>query len=206
MNKIVKNLKYQNITISSLPGAGSTTLAKGLVKKLGWQYFSGGDFMRQYAIKKGLFDPENGFHHDATVYDDEFDRKVDYGMRKTLKNEKHNILDSWLSGFMAQNVSGVLKILVYCSDTGVKVDRIANRDRLTIEEAKEHVFERTEKNLNKWKELYADEWRKWVVDKGKVTAEKPIYFWYPELYDIQIDTYSHGREETLNLVLEKLGL
>ncbi len=205
MGKIATNLKYDNITISSLPGAGSTTLAKGLEKKLNWEYFAGGDFMRQYAIKKGLFDPKNGFHHDATVYDDDFDRQVDFGMRKSLKNEKHRILDSWLSGFMAQNIPGVLKILVYCSDDAVKVDRVANRDGLSIKKAKNHIFERQEKNINKWRRLYANEWKKWVVDKGKVSAEKPIYFWYPELYDLEIDTFSHGQKETLDIVLEKLG-
>jgi cytidylate kinase len=47
---------YTNITISGLPGCGSTTLLKGLKEALqfdGWKGFSGGEFMREYAKEKG---------------------------------------------------------------------------------------------------------------------------------------------------------
>jgi cytidylate kinase len=46
--------------------------------------------------------------------------------------------------------------------------------------------------------MYGEEWQKWV-GKDKVD------FYSPELYDLVIDTYSHDREATLNLVLKKLG-
>jgi len=199
------DLKYQNITISGLPAAGSSTLGRALAKTLGWDYFSGGDFMRAYAIKKGLFDKNNHFHHDATVYSDDFDKKVDFGMRQTLKKKKGKILDSWLSGFMAQNIKGVLKVLVYCSDDAIRVDRLVNRDNLTIDEAKKHIFAREEKNLKKWQRMYQEQWQKWVVRKGKVGAKKPIYFWYPAIYDLTIDTFKFSKEETLKKVLDKLG-
>ena len=48
--------QYKNITISGLPGAGSTTLLFRLKKELdfeGWKGFSGGEFMRTYAEEKG---------------------------------------------------------------------------------------------------------------------------------------------------------
>lgn len=49
---------YRNITISGGVGTGTTTLANLLKQKLepmGWKFFNGGEFMRQYAIDKGLF-------------------------------------------------------------------------------------------------------------------------------------------------------
>ena len=95
---------FKNVTISGLPGAGSSTLGKKLAESLSWEYFSGGDFMREYGIKNGLYDPNNAFHHDATIYDDEFDRQVDYMMRSRVSDGKGNILDAWLSGFMVQHV------------------------------------------------------------------------------------------------------
>jgi len=106
-----QNYKYKNVTISGLPGCGSTTLLTLLKKKLhldGWKGFNGGDFMRAYAAEKGLFDPTQNTHHRADVYDDDFDRQVDMGMREKLETEKKWILESWLSGFMAQGVKGVL--------------------------------------------------------------------------------------------------
>lgn len=201
-----KNLKYKNITISGLPGAGSSILGEHLSKVLDWQWFSGGDFMRDYAIKKGLFDKAKSVHHAATVYDDDFDRKIDYGMRQTLTDETGKILESWLSGFVAQQVQGVLKVLVYCSNDDIRVDRLVNRDKISIEEAKKHIFERQEQNLSKWSRIYQKEWNNWVAkDKQPHRLGKYLHFFHTSLYDLVIDTYSHDRKQTLNLVLKKLG-
>ncbi|MDQ3008592.1 MAG: AAA family ATPase [bacterium] len=200
-------LKYKNITISGLPGCGSTTLLNMLreeFKNEGWKGFSGGEFMREYAAEKGLFDDKQGLHHDATTYADEFDRQVDMGMREKLRTEENWILESWLSGFMAQNVEGTLKILMICSADAVRVDRIINRDKVTVEAAKENMLARYNANLAKWSRMYSNEWQEWVVKTGKVDASEPIDFWRPELYDRVIDTYSHNQQQTLELVLNAI--
>lgn len=195
---------YHNITISGLPGAGSTTLLEKLKDKLrldGWRGFNGGEFMRAYAAEKG-FNDEQKLHHAATDYEDDFDRQVDFGMRKKLKKENKWILESWLSGFMAQQVPGVLKILLKCSSDAVKIDRIVNRDQISVQEAKKHLDGRYQKNLNKWKRLYPQQWEEWVVEPGTRSDQAPIDFWHPDLYDLVIDTYSHNERETLGLVLD----
>lgn len=196
--------KYKNVTVSGLPGAGSTTLGKELAQKLGWKYHSGGDFMRQYAIDNGYFDPKQTVHHAATAYPDDFDRKVDYEMRDNLFKKQGFVYESWLSGFLAQGAEKVLKILVYCSDDAVRVDRIANRDGVSIAEAKVHIFDREQKNLEKWIKMYTPEWKKWVVEPGTLGKDEPIYFWRPELYDVKIDTFRLGKEETLEVALQAL--
>ncbi len=201
------NGTYHNITISGLPGCGSTTLLELLKKTLDsdWKGFSGGEFFRQYSIEQGLFDPAtNKFHHDATIYGEELDRKVDYQMRQQLSTEHHWILESWLSGFLAQGVPHVLKVLLTCSDDAVRIDRIVNRDDVGVDEAKKHIHERTAKNLGKWTRLYEKEWNDWVVGAGRAKAGEPIDFWHPALYDVVIDTYSKSREETLETVLKAL--
>ena len=199
------NLAYKNITISGLPGAGSSTLAKTIADKLSWKYFGGGDFMRMYAKKIGTFSGDQKMHHDSRHYDEDFDRKVDYQQRQMVQQEEGNVLDSWLSGFFAQGVPDTLKVLVLCSDDAIRIDRIVNRDDLSIEEAKHHIFDREQTNLNNWSKYYSKEWKQWVIDKGKAGADKRINFWYPQLYDLVLDTYSMGQKETLNAVLEKLG-
>lgn len=198
-------LAYKNVAISGLPGTGSSTLAKTLAEKLGWQYYCGGDFMRQEALKQGIFKANKGLHHDATHYDDDFDRRVDYRVRETAEQSEHNVLEAWISGFMVQGVPGTLKVLVTCSNDAIRIDRIVNRDEVTIEEAKKHVFEREENNLNKWRRMYNKEWQEWVVARNKADKDRPIYFWYPQLYDLVLDTYSLNKEQTLQQVLEKLG-
>jgi CMP/dCMP kinase len=196
---------YTNITISGLPGAGSSTLGKKLAKKLGWKYYCGGDFMRTYAIEKGLFDKNSKNHHSATVYDDDFDRHVDFQARMWLQEKEDQILDAWLSGFMAQEVKGVLKVLVYCSEDAVRVDRIVNRDEVSVEKAKKHIFQRERENLSKWQRMYKKEWHEWVIDKKILSKNDPIYFWDKKLYDLALDTYKLSRKQTLDQVLKVLG-
>jgi cytidylate kinase len=200
-------MKYHNITISGLPGSGSTTLLKRLKEALepsGWQGFSGGEFMRSYAQVKGLFQEKGGLHHDATHYEDDFDRQIDYGMRERLGSEQKWILESWISGFMAQQVPGVLKVLLMCSEDAVRIDRIVNRDQVTVEEAKENIQTRVTNNVTKWRRLYAKEWNEWVVQTGKASSTEEIDFWKPDLYDVVIDTYSTDPQQTMERVLEAL--
>lgn len=198
---------YQNITISGLPGCGSTTLLNLLRDELkfeGWKGFSGGEFMRSYAVEKGLFDDANKMHHDATVYSDDFDKQVDLGMREKLQTEKNWILESWLSGFLAQHVPKVLKVLMVCERESIRIDRIVNRDNITVKEAKKHIRDRYETNLKKWSRLYSQQWQNWIVKKKIVKASDPIDFWRPELYDIVIDTFSANKYQTLEIVLNAL--
>lgn len=198
---------YQNITISGLPGAGSTTLLQHLklvLKDEGWRGFSGGEFMRAYATEKGYFDPSSGGHHDATVYSDEFDREVDMDMRSKLMSEKKWVLESWLSGFLAQQVPGVLKVLMVCSNKAVRIDRIVNRDAISPDLALANMNNRYEKNLKKWQRVYAQEWQDWVVAPNRVKSSDPIDFWRQDLYDVVIDTYSVSQLEATNIVLNAI--
>lgn len=203
----MQKLKYKNVTLSGLPGAGATTLLNMLKEELkfeGWKGFSGGEFMRAYAIEKGLFDKNNSLHHDPTIYGDDFDRKVDFGIREKVSEEENWIIESKLSGFMAQGIPQVLKVLVICSHFDVRIDRIVNRDGVTPEEAKNNFEERLEVYHDKWIRMYSKEWQEWVVASGKATQEEQIDFWKENLYDIVIDTYSTSKTETLNIVLNEI--
>lgn len=200
---------YNNITISGLPGSGSTTLLNALrehhaLKFHNWTGFSGGEYMREYAVEKGLMDAEGQLHHSANAYPEDFDREVDLSMRKRLSEQKNWILESWLSGFVAQGVPKVLKILVMCSNTAVRVDRIVNRDHVSAEKALENMNYRHKTNLAKWRKMYKNEWYEWVVKPGTMQESDPIDFWHPNLYDIVIDTYSTNQLETLEIVLHAI--
>jgi cytidylate kinase len=199
--------KFHNVTISGLPGCGSTTLLNSLREELkfdGWKGFSGGEFMRAYAQEKGLFEQGATFHHDSRHYEDDFDKQVDLGMREKVSTEKGWILEAWLSGFMAQNVDKTYKILMICSDDAVRIDRIVNRDKITPLKAKENMRERYEANLAKWQRLYSEQWQEWVVETGRAKASDPIDFWRQDLYDVVIDTYSTNQQQSLKIVLDAI--
>lgn len=175
-------MPYRNITISGRVASGATTLSRALADKIGWQLINGGEIVRDYMKKKSIplehtFQTTDQYHLDL----DEF-------IKNKLRSENHLIVESWLSGFDAQGIDGVFKIYVACSDDSVRIDRIVNRDRLTIEEAKAHLKTREEENLKKWVSLYH-------------TRD----FWNPKLYDLIIDTYQNGPSETLYLATKAIG-
>jgi cytidylate kinase len=191
-------LKYKNITVSGKICTGTSTLVALLVKTLGWESWSGGEFFRDYCRKHNLELEEAGKRSD------ELARKVDYGMRERLQKEEGIILEAWLSGFVAQGVGGVLKVLLSCNDD-LRVDRFVNRDRVSVDEAVRHIKKREKENLKKWRRVYEKEWKQWVVTPGTVSGDDPVDFFDPRLYDLVIDTYSHSREETLEKALDVLG-
>ena len=184
-------LKYSSIAISGRPGAGRSTLLKNLkevVTPLGWESFSGGDWARQFAIKSGKHDEKDPTHHKATDYGDDVDLKIDVSLREKLSDPKvHVALESWIAGWNMKGLSHVLRVLLMCDDA-LRIDRIVNRDNITVEDAKRHLREREDANIGKWKRMYG------VED-----------FWDPKYYDLVINTYSHGPKETENLVLQALG-
>lgn len=183
-------MNYKNVTISGRVASGATTLFNHLKEVLvpkGWTFFSGGEFMRDYAIEHKLITEEDKSHHTSTLYSDDFDRRIDNLMKKRLGEENKLIIEADLAGFNAQGIPGVLKILLTCDDA-LRIDRLVNRENLTVEEAKEHLIKREGENIAKWKRLYGDH-----------------DFWDPKLYDLVIDTYKYGPSETMEIALKAIG-
>ncbi len=173
--------KWRNITVSGRAASGATTLSRGLAEKLEWKLINPGEMYREYSRKNNI--PLEK----TTASEDKFHLDLDNFIKDKLKKEEHLISESWLSGFDAQGILGVFKILVICPDDSVRIDRLVNRDKMTIEEAKEHLRTRQEENLKKWEKLYHTR-----------------YFWNPALYDLVIDTYKNGPTETLEIALNAL--
>lgn len=172
----------RNITISGRVASGATTLSKKLAEKLSWKLINGGEMYREYARKNNLPLEQ------TTKSADSFHRELDEFIKDKLKSESHLVVESWLSGFDAQGISGIYKIFVACPNDSVRIDRIVNRDKMTISQAKEHLRVREEENVKKWEKLYN-------------TKD----FWNKDLYDVIIDTYANGPQETLSMALRAIG-
>ena len=176
------SLQWRNITVSGRAASGATTLSRALAERLGWKIVNGGELYREYAKKNGI--PLEK----TTASDDKYHLELDNFIKEKLKTEKNLIIESWLAGFDARNIPGVFKIFVTCSDDAVRIDRLVNRDKMTIDEAKNHLKTREKENLEKWEKLYH-------------TRD----FWNPKLYNLIIDTYPNGPTETLEIVLNRIG-
>lgn len=176
-------LKFNNITISGGVAVGKNTLKDNLMpylEPLGWKFTSGGQLLRDFS--KEYVQPL------ASLVDDEFHHKLDERTRKLLTEEGHYVIEAWLGGFMARDLDNTLRILLTCQNDALRIDRVANRDNVSIEEAKHFIKEREENNMKEWKRIYGD-----------------YEFWDPHYYHLVLDTYSMGPMETVGKVLDKLG-
>ncbi|MBI1863020.1 cytidylate kinase family protein [Candidatus Microgenomates bacterium] len=178
------DLKYHNITISGKIAVGTTTLAKNLQKELGWKYYNTGAMQREFDRAQGR--NENAIGAESRT--DDHEREMEAMTKKVLTHDKNIIYEAWLSGFVAQGIPDVLKVLVICSEYAVRVDRVVNREKITVDEAKAWMKQREEENIPTWQRLYGDH-----------------DFWDPKYYDIVIDTYRTGPMESVGAVLDKLG-
>lgn len=178
------DFKYKNIAVSGKIAVGTTTLAKNLKKALGWKHINAGDIQREYDRKHHINENKQG----ALARPDDHERQIDEMTKNILMKEPHIIYEAWLAGFMARNIPHTLKILVYCSENAVRIDRIMNRNKVTLEEAKEWLKTRELENIQKWEKLYGN-----------------YDFWNSKYFDIVIDTYKSGPMQTLGTVLDILG-
>ncbi|HKC14600.1 MAG TPA: cytidylate kinase family protein [Patescibacteria group bacterium] len=192
MGKTLDLPGIKNITVSGRIGSGTTTLASGLSKALGWQLLEGGAIFEKFHKEMHKDELE------VNARPDDFDRKYEERVKKMLKEDSHQIIQSHLAGFDAQGIEGVFKILVVCEDDGedkldVRIDRLVNRKGISVEEAKKEAKVREERNLDKWRRLYANGDENWV-------------YWDRTYYDLVVNSFSHNADQSLQYTLEALGV
>lgn len=182
------------ITVSGRIASGSTTLGHRLAHVLGWRHVEGGEvFWEAIRTKMGLGEK------DTNLRPDKEDEDFDNSLKQILMHGKNLILETKLAGFNAQGIPGVFKIGVVCEDdngndkTEIRIDRLINREKISIEQAKEEVVERERNDLEKWRRLYANGDPNWN-------------YWDKKYYDLVINTYSHNQDETLKITLQKIGI
>lgn len=188
--KILSNIN--NITVSGRIASGATTLAKSLSEKLRWDFLDGGKLMRKITAELGLK------LNEQDKRPDHFDLEYEDYIKNILRKEKHHIIQSHLAGFDAQGIDGVFKILVVCEDKegqdrmDMRIDRLVNRDGISVKDAKREVIEREKNHLAKFRKLYAKDSQDWV-------------YWDKKYYDLIVNTYFLNKTESLQYTLNVLG-
>lgn len=176
-------LKYQNIAISGGVASGKGTLKNNLrayLEPLGWKFSSGGELNRS---KSGEYVAPS-----ADKVSDQFNNYIEKRTEELFANEKQYVIEAWLAGWVARNREDTLRVLLVCSNPAVVVDRVANRDKVGIERAKEVIRERNLLNTQTWNRLYGEQ-----------------NFQDPKLFHLVIDTYANSKEEVVHKVLDTLG-
>lgn len=176
--------KYRLITVSGKVAVGTTTLAKNLVHVLSWDHINFGALQREFDRKHGINENKQG----ALARSDKHEQNMEKRGEELLKTGSNLIYEAWLSGFLAKEYKDVLRVLLICSNKDITVDRVTNRENISVAEAKHWIKQREEENEKKWKKLYGD-----------------FDFWDSKYYNLVIDTYNSGPMETLGKVLDKIG-
>jgi cytidylate kinase len=181
------------ITVSGRIASGATTLAKKLAYVLRWKRMEGGDiFWEAVRGKLGLDAKDTGLRPD------EEDLAFEAMQKEILEKRDHMIVESKLAGFVAKDLKDVFKVLIICVDadgvdqTNIRIDRLVNREHMSIADAKEEVLVREKSDVEKWQRLYA---------KG----DKDWTYWNKDYYNLVVNTYSHDPDDAVQFVLEKVG-
>lgn len=194
MNNPIEIPGIRIITISGRIGAGSTSLAQHLARVLSWKRVEGGEIFWE-AVRKKMHLASK----DTGLRPDEEDVLFDAQLKQIVQQDKDIILETKLAGFIARDTQDVFKVLVICENEEgydqpeIRIDRLVNREQISVTDAKTEVFEREHSDISKWRRLYANNDQEWT-------------YWDKKYYNLVVNTYSHNAEESLELVLQAIGL
>lgn len=146
--EFIKKIKKKGltITVSGVSGAGKTDGASALAKAFKLRYVSAGQIQRQIAKEKGI-----SLEKQAERRGPEIDHLMDKRSLK-LAMEGNVVLDGRLTGWVAGEWADV-KVWYECP-LKVRIERVANRDNISPDEAFKNVKERDEEDREKYRKLY----------------------------------------------------
>lgn len=136
------------ITISGLHGTGKTSYAKILSKTFTLRHLSAGQLFRQIANEKNVSVIELG---QVAISNYDIDHLIDERTRKEAR-KGNVIIDGLLAGWIARNFAEI-KILLVAPER-IRIERIAKRDQLSFEEAKEATLFREKIERERFSKIY----------------------------------------------------
>lgn len=119
------------ITISGLPGSGTTTASRLVSTELGLEHVPGGEVFRQMAAEAGMSLADFGVHaHDHP----EIDRELDHRLEERARLGDC-VIESRLAGWIAHQAAlRSVRVWVQCDDDE-RARRVAERDDTSVEQA-----------------------------------------------------------------------
>jgi len=136
------------VTISGLPGSGTTTIAKIVASRFKLRLISAGNTFREMAAERNMTLSEFGKLAESDV---EIDRAIDQRQAQIAKDEDDILAEGRLSGLMVKNAD--LKIWLK-TPIEVRCKRIAKRDNISLERAMRETKERERSEAKRYLEHY----------------------------------------------------
>ena len=172
------------ITISGLPGAGTTTVSKKLAKKLNYKHIDVGQVFRESALehKMSLFDFER-----YVLEHLEEDRKIDEKIMNYAKENENIILEGRLTGWMTEKHKIPSFKIWFSAPKKVRAERIAQRERISFKEALKDINLREAAIRKRYKKCYGID-----IDNTSV-------------YNLIVDSSKKSPGEIVNFILDKIS-
>jgi len=167
------------ITVSGLPGSGTTTLSRLLSEYYELELFSSGEIFRRMAKERGMSLSEFGAMAEKNP---SIDLDIDKNQKSIIHTRDNIILESRLAGQMAQGVPNVLKIWIK-APLLTRVRRIQRREKsISFDEELEKTVEREKSEALRYKNYYGID----ITDLS--------------IYDIVIDSDKWNQYQTLDIL------
>jgi cytidylate kinase len=170
------------VTISGLPGAGTSTVARRVAADLGLAHVDGGTIFRRLAADSGHTLAEFGARAERVP---EIDLELDRRLADRAR-EGDLVLESRLAGWIAHNEGlDSVRVWIACAED-VRAERVAGRDRLDPEAAAAANRARQESERRRYQRYYGID----IDDLG--------------IYDLVLDSSSTGPDELVAAIIGRL--
>ncbi|PKG32712.1 (d)CMP kinase [Methanoregula sp.] len=137
------------ITVSGLPGSGTTSLSRYLAERHKFTMISAGEVFRQLAKEHNM---ELARFGDLARKDPRYDKMIDARQKEIAEASDNIVVEGRLSGWMVDNAD--LKIWIY-APIGCRIKRIVFRDQVADEEiAKRLTLEREQCEADRYRSYY----------------------------------------------------
>ena len=167
------------ITISGLPGSGTSTVAELLSEKTGMEIISSGEVFREMARDRAM---SLESFSDLAEENEEIDRKLDDRMIE--KAEEGRILEGRLTGHLLDSSDDEAYKVWLEAPLDVRVKRITDREGEEIEEVKVKVKKREKSERKRYQDYYGID----LLDTS--------------IYDLVLDSDKHSPEEIVKKIME----
>jgi len=170
------------ITISGLPGSGTTTVAKLLEEKTSLTYMYSGDIFRKMAKKYGMSLEQFGrYCENHKEADEELDR-----YQLDILEKGNVILEGRISGWIAhRNKIDSLKVVLE-ANLETRVERIIKREKGDFKKRKQEIIDREKSEATRYKKYYN-------IDVSDAS-----------IYDLVIDSSDKTPEEIVEIILKEI--
>src|SRR5581483_623630 len=170
------------ITLFGLAGTGTSSVGRALARKLKYQFYSTGNFMRDQADQLGLTIYE---FDEMCRKDPNYDLNRDKMIEEFGKKNDNFILDARLGW---RFVPDSLKVKLEC-DFEERVKRVVFRDKMDVEEVKALTIKREESIGDRFWRYYQ------IKDSGDSSH-----------FDLIIDTTKISATETMDQICQHFNL